>query len=78
MAFDGRLKPFMVKRQFARESDNGSLIILFLVARGKTEKEKTSLVLWLHQIWAGACSIISTWCYETHEALPIVLRVSPF
>src|SRR5258708_27692012 len=24
MAFDGRLKPFMVKRQFARESDNRS------------------------------------------------------
>ncbi len=54
----------MVKRQFARESDNGSLIILFLVARGKTEKEKTSLVLWLHQTWAGACSIIRMWCQE--------------
>src|SRR5713226_1894937 len=32
----------MVKRQFARESDNGSLIILFLVARGKTEKKNFS------------------------------------
>jgi hypothetical protein len=43
LAFDGTLKPFMVKRQFAQESDNGSLVILFLVARGKTEKEKNGL-----------------------------------